>query len=177
MLCSRRLTLGLGTEYPDRYSAGDWKLCPLHPARAEQVQKLKRDPTNNPVQSSPNLCAPMMLTHEPGSSRPPHSFHPGTSPGQGREGMGAATRGVEERGGGKGRYSQLRHLSGRILWPVPGWPALPASGWRLPGRPTPRVVLGSPQLAHRPGQPRFRAQKLDRRSSWSSCRAQGEGGW
>ena len=78
-------------------------------------------------------------------------FHPGKSPGQALEGMGAATWGVEERGGGKGRYSQLRHLSGWIQWPVSWWPTLPASGWRLPGRSTPRVVLGSPQLAHPPG--------------------------
>lgn len=119
-----------------------------------------------------------MLNHEPGSSHPPDSFYPGSSPAQGLEGMGAATWGVEERGGGKGRYSRLRYLSGWIQWLAPRWPRLLASGWRLPGRPTPQAVLGSPQLAHRPGQPRFRAQKLDQTwSSWSSCRAQGAGSY
>lgn len=77
------------------------------------------------------------------------------------------------RGGGKGRYSRLRHLARWLQWLVPWWPTLPARGWRLPVGHAP-VALGSPQLAHRPGQPRLRAQKLDpTRSSWSSCRAQG----
>lgn len=113
----------------------------------------------------------MVLNHEPGSSRPPHSFHPGTSPGQGLERMGVPP-GVW-RGGGQGRYSQLWHLAGWLQWPVPWWSPLPACGWRLPVGHA-QVALGSPQLAHRPGQPRLRAQKLDpTKSSWSSCRAQG----
>lgn len=121
----------------------------------------------------------MMLNHEPGSSRPPHSFHPGTSPARtGTGGMGAWTWGVEERGGGKGRYSQLRHLSGWIQGPVPRWPTTPRQRLEAPRSAHPTGRPGITSARPPPGQPRFRAQKLDpTRSSWSSCRSQGGGSY
>lgn len=119
-----------------------------------------------------------MLNHEPGSSRPPHSFHPGSlQPGQGR-GNGRLDLGC----GGEGRGQGQVLTAEAPLWLDPG--AGPSVAY------TPRQRLEAPRSAHPtgrpgitsarppPGQPRFRAQKLDpTRSSWSSCRSQGGGSY